>query len=281
LNNDTILTGQKTFTHNPTLSLDEISPADQKLCQLLRLDSDPQTSAEEICVICGVICGEEWPEIFRRAMQYQLDSVLYRRLKQAPVWAAIPDSARASLRQSHMQNTACALALYHRLSKVLAAFSQRGLAVIVLKGAFLGEIVYRDRSERSMGDVDLLVSKASIEPGIEVLRSAGYHSALDHQAQEDFPFHHHAPPFVQAGFPTVELHWTITPPAAQAEIDLDGVWQRAQSVVIAGATVSGLAPEDLHACEELGVFTVMAKPFDRRVLLENVHAALTAARSRP
>ncbi len=218
--------------------LDEISPIDLAICRLVRAGSDPAS-------VSSGIQAEEWVEITSRAIKYQLTSVIYNRLKRTSAWSALPETARAGLHREHMQNTASALARYHRLGQILTDFIQQEIAVIVLKGAFLGEIVYGDEAERTMSDIDLLVPEALIEQAIDRLRSAGYCSFLDHPAQEDFPFHHHAPPFVQQGFPTIELHWMLVTPKEKVEIDLDGVWQRAQPAMIADVPVLGLAPEDL------------------------------------
>jgi len=43
----------------------------------------------------------------------------------------------------------------------------------------------------------------------------------------------------------IELHWNITRPTNPFEIDLDGVWQRAKSAVIANCETHVLSPEDL------------------------------------
>jgi hypothetical protein len=233
-----ISTGRDIFIDDPNQNPNEISLADQALCQLLHLDADLQSLAQNIC-------AGEWVEIARRGTKYQLTSLLYNRLKPTPAWAELPEDVRASLHQGHLQNTAAALALYHRIGQVLTGFARQDLPVVVLKGAFLGETVYSDVSERMMNDVDLLVPKTLTGPAIELLHSAGYRSSLDNPAQEDFPFHHHAPPFTQHGFPTIELHWELISPKKQFKIDLDSVWQRACPAMVAGVPVLGLAPEDL------------------------------------
>jgi len=42
-----------------------------------------------------------------------------------------------------LTNDATAMALQYRLGQVLRLFLQRGLPVVVLKGAFLAQVVYR------------------------------------------------------------------------------------------------------------------------------------------
>jgi hypothetical protein len=226
----------------------QIPAIDRLLCDLLRVEPGPPR--RDGAPTPEQISPEIWDELLRRAARYQVTSLLYHRLKEMSAWAAAPEQVRSQLRLQHLQNRAAALALYSRLGQILHAFAGQSLPIIVLKGAFLAEVVYADATERSMGDVDLLAPQASIEQAIQTLRAAGYHSSLDHQAQEDFSFHHHAPPFGQKGYPTIELHWTLSPPEARAEVDLDGVWRRAQPVTIADAPALGLSAEDLllHLC---------------------------------
>jgi hypothetical protein len=65
---------------------------------------------------------------------------------------------------------------YQELQTVLKTFKFRaaGIDVIVLKGAFLAELVYRNIGLRAIGDIDLLVKKEDLGKVKRVLIQLGY-----------------------------------------------------------------------------------------------------------
>jgi hypothetical protein len=217
--------------------ISEIPEAGRLLCLLLSLGSERAAALDGID-------EAQWDEVVRLAGNYQLASVLYHRLKHSKALTTLPESVRSVLSEMHLSNDATAMALQYRLGQVLRVFAQRGLPVIVLKGAFLAQVVYPHDSERMMSDVDLLVPKAKAREAVDVLQSLGYQSELGYPVQDMFSVKHEAPVFVKDGFPPIDLHWTLTAPEMPFEIDLDGLWQRAQQINIAGVPVLGLSWED-------------------------------------
>ena len=95
--------------------------------------------------------------------------------------------------------------------RVLHALHRKGVTPVLLKGSALREVVYQDPVERSMGDLDLLVSPSEIEDAMTALRSAGYASDSPEvlAAYRQHHFHYlltHPPGFI------VELHWALSEP---------------------------------------------------------------------
>src|SRR5205823_1539331 len=74
-------------------------------------------------------------------------------------------------RQSWYENQ---LAL-HRLAKAVTSLNAAGIEVLVLKGAALSLLHYRDLGARPMLDVDLLVAPRHLWEAIQVLAASGWH----------------------------------------------------------------------------------------------------------
>ena len=124
-----------------------------------------------------------------------------------------------------------------------------GIRVIVLKGAYLAEAVYRDAALRPMTDVDLMVPRADAPAARAILREMGGH----HQQPDDVEWcwrTESALPSVACLGLLIELHWTIAVPASPFTIDIPGFWSRARPATIAGVEVLAPSPEDLllHLC---------------------------------
>ena len=102
--------------------------------------------------------------------------------------------------------------------RVLHALGRRGVTPVLLKGSALRERVYDDPTERSMGDLDLLVSPEEIEPSMAALRDAGYAPEYEQwlDAYRLHHFHHvlkHPRGFI------VELHWGLTDPRSRVPLN--------------------------------------------------------------
>jgi hypothetical protein len=143
----------------------------------------------------------------------------------------VPDAALKDLRRFTLEASAANTGLFHELGKALRALRNAGVAVVVLKGAHLAGNVYESIALRPMSDVDLMVKREDLGRAQEVLLAAGY------------------PP--QREPLLFDMHWGLSMARTELNIDLDGVWERAEAVEIEGAaTVLGLSPEDLllHVC---------------------------------
>jgi hypothetical protein len=125
-----------------------------------------------------------------------------------------------------------------------------GIAVIVLKGAYLAEVVYGDVALRSMSDVDLMVRQRDLARVEARLFEMGYAQRENPEADMDYAAHHHLHPLTKPGGVPIEIHWTIERPTEPFTIDVEGLWERARPATIAGVEVLALAPEDLllHLC---------------------------------
>ena len=149
--------------------------------------------------------------------------------------------------------------LYNELQTVLKAFNFKaaGIDVIVLKGAFLAELVYENIGLRAIGDVDLLVKKEDLGKVKRVLIHLGYQALptrwgerLNELWETEWAEERH---FTKANNVDIDVHWYIQDRVDPFQIDIADLWEHAQPVVLAGVETLMLAPEDqlLHLCLHL------------------------------
>lgn len=143
--------------------------------------------------------------------------------------------------------------LFGELKKVLKAFAEEDIEAILLKGAMM-EGIY-PAGLRPFTDIDFLIHRQKLPQAIEILHSLGYQA-------HGWPVGHREDAFlcevgcVKKGDITtyMEAHWLLGAPYSyEGRVDIEGMWQRANKVDIAGLHTLILCPEDslLHSCLHL------------------------------
>jgi hypothetical protein len=192
---------------------------------------------------------EDWRQLVASATKHGLHPWLYGRLISGSVPITVPAAILQGLRESYLMNGARNLLLYQDLARVLGALRQAEIPVIVLKGAHLAALVYRDSALRFVGDIDLLVTKAHTCRAAALLQQLGYR--LAEELNEVWFNHRHAihlPELINPPHPRIDLHWRIhSEQPAEGESRL---WGRARPAKLGDTDALVLSPEDLvlHLC---------------------------------
>ena len=112
--------------------------------------------------------------------------------------------------------------LYNELQTVLKTFNAAGIDVIVLKGAFLAELVYENIGRRAMGDIDLLVKKEDLEKVKQELIQLGYQALptrwgerLNELWETAWAEERH---FTKVNNVDIDVHWYIQEPISPFQI---------------------------------------------------------------
>ena len=188
-----------------------------------------------------------------------MSSTIYWNISRIVDGEYVPAEVITKLRILYYKNAARNTLLHYELSKILMAFNDVGIDVIVLKGAFLAETVYKNIGLRPMSDIDLLIKKGDLQKVKKELVQLGYvplgiiyptkwHEKLYEQMQteqgEEIPFFNHDKTV------KIDVHWGIQSPSSPFQIDINKFWENAQSVKIASVETLVFAPEDLllHLC---------------------------------
>lgn len=216
---------------------------------LLRLLGDGAGTDSSI-ITAGDGSAIDWSAVLQEAVTHEVEPLLDVRLRAAGAAVAAPHQV---LQELHVRSCCQALSnrqLFAELAPVLSALTAAGIPVIVLKGAMLAEVVYRNESVRPMGDVDLLVRAADVRETGRVLVNLGYRAGAPSENAPDYATHHHVNPYHKRGAVPIEIHRSIVPLIGPVQVDLEGMWGRARPARIAGIDVLALSAEDLllHLC---------------------------------
>ena len=100
--------------------------------------------------------------------------LLWHRLRQKGLVAAVPVTVAEELRDIFRWNTIRNMRYYGDLRRLLSALKPEGIPLILLKGIFLAEAVYGDMGLREMSDIDVLARPADLARIAGILTGMGY-----------------------------------------------------------------------------------------------------------
>ena len=188
----------------------------------------------------------EWDAVLRLAQDHGTSSLLYRNLSRLS--GVIPSPVMASLRQRYEKNVHKSLFLARELMRILDCLDGLGAEVIPYKGIVLSEAYYGDMAVRQSGDMDLFVRKRDVLRIKSALRDLGYTTRLviPEDAVEDYISSGYEWTFDGAAGPNLlELQWALQPRFYTVDFEMDGLFERAVNVTVAGRRVRTPSPEDL------------------------------------
>jgi hypothetical protein len=151
---------------------------DQKIKDSLLLHCLNMRTDETEAVKLEQFSADDWDEIIQQSFVYGVAPLLYHRLKADNISTHIPARVMRTLQKMYLRVSYKNMQLYHELSIFLRMLRNNDVAVIVLKGAALGELVYQNPALRPMFDVDLLVKTEDIWRMDKLLSQAGYESNI-------------------------------------------------------------------------------------------------------
>lgn len=154
----------------------------------------------------------------RLARELGVEGLVLSALRQSATGKRLPADVMQELETRWEQLRREAVLWDLERERVLHALHKTGISPVLLKGSALREVVYQDPVERSMGDLDLLVSPPEIDTAMGALRGAGYasDSALVMEAYRQHHFHYrltHPRGFI------IELHWALSEPLPKSGLN--------------------------------------------------------------
>ncbi|MEX0780504.1 MAG: nucleotidyltransferase family protein [Balneolales bacterium] len=203
----------------------------------------------------------QWQALVELAGEHRVVPLLYERLmalgipdvseEQAPFTPAL-ENLQAYSHQVARNN----LGHYGEISKLLRRANQKGIPTILLKGIYLAEGIYKNPGLREMNDIDVLFQCSDLKKAFMMLTDMGYstekpiHFGKGSNIDKLISQSHHLPPMVKPHTAKFEIHWNISHPAKAYSIEPKELWERAETVTVAGEKAMMLTPEDnlLHLC---------------------------------
>jgi hypothetical protein len=192
----------------------------------------------------------EWEAVLRLAEEHGTSSLVYRNL--ARVGNTVPSvaaaAALAALRQRYERNVHKSLFLARELIRVLDCLDGLGVDAIPYKGVVLSEAYYGDMALREVGDIDVFVRRQDVARIKRAVRDLGYtpRVPIAEDAEEDYLAAGYEYSFDSAAARgLLELQWALQPRFFAVDFDMDGLFERAVSVTVAGRRMKTPGPEDL------------------------------------
>ncbi len=194
-----------------------------------------------------------WEEVLVSALSKGIAPLLYHHLKKLQENRFIPKKVMDKLEKAYYANVARNMYHYEELKRILETFYEKGVKVIVLKGAALDKVVYGDIGLRTFGDLDLLVKEEDLAYAKKIMSDLEYVSTPDKVTEEWRKENHfHLPPYIQPEKSiVVEIHWNIT--GDSFHINIDEWWKMAKVIRIDNCQALIPSPEDMiiHLCLHL------------------------------
>lgn len=139
---------------------------------------------------------------------------------------------------------------FKRTESLLAA---KGIGVLLLKGPHLGNTIYNSPRERPYNDLDILVRPRDFEIAVAALLESDFqplaYAGFSPEVQRDFKHWE----FLSPWGVMVELHRWLSG-HDRFDLDIDGLFLRAESFMFGETPALGLGREDLllHLCLHMG-----------------------------
>src|SRR5262249_33535971 len=118
--------------------------------------------------------GDTLSEMLRLARELGVEGLAISALNKTNLINDLPTDTAKQLNARLEQLRREAMLWDIERDRIAHTLARHGVTPVLLKGSALRESVYRDATERSMGDVDLLVAPDELDRSIAALRAAGY-----------------------------------------------------------------------------------------------------------
>ena len=197
-----------------------------------------------------------WETFIKLADRHRVYPMVYRNLSR-DVGNGVPKHVLVSLRNRFEKNTRRSLELTAELARLTKLFQQGGIPVMALKGpAALALQVYGDLGLRHAGDLDLLVHSDYFEGVDQMLCRNGYRRTNSpfflsprKQRYSERMFYH-LNYLRNDGRVSVEPHWSLIRNSHLFPMDINQLWARQKTTMIAGTPVKTLPLEEtvLYLC---------------------------------
>jgi hypothetical protein len=188
----------------------------------------------------------DWNAIFQLAERHGVSSLMSQNLKQ--IEDAVPELVVKPLRQRHELNIHRSLFLARELIRVLDCLDGLGITAVPYKGIVFSEIYYSDIAARQSGDMDLFVRAQDVTRIKGAVRELGYTARMpipEYVEAEYIATGYECTFDSQAGQNLLELQWALQPRFYSVDFEMEGLFERAIEVTVAGRRMKTPSAEDL------------------------------------
>jgi hypothetical protein len=138
--------------------------------------------------------------------------------------------------------------LFHAIASLLRSFRDENIQTLMLKGAALTMLYYKDYGLRPMNDIDVLIRMEKVLPAIKMLQKLGW-TPVYFAPTEEYISVSHSHGFRNSAGQEFDLHWHVLSQSRETNADVD-FWEGAITADFHGIATHALNPADqlLHVC---------------------------------
>ena len=196
----------------------------QRLRELIFGFIRPDSKPENILKLIDEIGHDlsHWSGLLNVCSENTALPLLYYSLQRSGLDNRIPEEVREILKSTYLKNAARNFILQQELIKILKALHERGIPVILLKGAIaLFENLYPDKNVRIMQDLDLLIKKENFGTAQEVL------TGLHYLPKDDYKEWEKKMTFSESNRKILEIHSHPLWERYESYLPVDYIWSHA------------------------------------------------------
>lgn len=224
----------------------------------------------------------DWEALIRISSMHGTIGLLYRNIVALGLEASVPEGIMSRMKETYFAIAAYGMRQLAEFRLFGEAMNEAGVAIMILKGAYLAESLYRDPGLRPLSDIDIIVHEEDWPRIYPVLKEEGF-SSLENK---DFE----APPpklarfdvqshlqFAKDGGACLEFQFDLYT-IGLGMVDIDGVWRRAVDAEVNGVPVKVPGPEDnllhmvvhanRHGCSRLKWLVDIAETLSNNMALD-------------
>ncbi len=168
---------------------------------------------------------------------YRLLPLLYKNLLRHRVEDPFMTKLKGIYRREWYKNQT----FLFEMSKVLQALHDEGIRTMILKGAALTLLHYKEYGVRPMADLDVLVPASQAVHAADLLGRAGW-AVCEGFTGDDLLFRH-AVKLTHGSGKELDLHWHVLPDSCRPDSDTD-FWDGAVPATMNGVSTNALNPSD-------------------------------------
>jgi hypothetical protein len=187
-----------------------------------------------------------WQRLFDLADKHGVQPLLHQAL--TGLDHAVPADELLKLRQTFQTNLHKSLLLSRELIRIVDHLAARGLDALPYKGLALAEVLYGDIALRQSGDIDLLIRARDVPRIRDVVCELGYtpHATLTAPQERAYLKSGYEYAFDgAAGRNLLEVQWAILPRFYAVNFSMEELFQRAETLNVAGHPMRTPSREDL------------------------------------
>jgi hypothetical protein len=228
-----------------------------------------------------------WQSLFDLAERHGVAPLLHQSL--SAFETSIPPDNFRWLHDQYHRNLHKALFLSRELIRILQHLEALGVDAIPYKGLALAESMYGDIALRQSGDIDLFIQPQDLPRVTAAVAELGYtpHARFSRAEMRSYmksgyelSFDGHAGPNL------LEVQWGLQPRFYAVDYEMSGLFQRAETVRVAGHLTKTPSPEDLflvlsmHAAKHVWGRLIWLRDIAQVMALPNLNWSWIEAQAR-